>query len=128
MKTLEEKVRTREGEEFEFTMTLPESTNEAKEVYGDENATFLLNGGLKTKKQNAVREAFRQGKTREQAEEVEKAYRPGATSRKSAKSQALELITENSDNLKNDNDLKSKVHTAFMNSNFKEVISLLDEE
>ncbi len=113
---------------YEFDMPLPESLDEASEIYGEDNALWLLNSGLKVKLQNVAREGFRSGKSREEAEEAVRAYRPGVTSRKGVKARALELITEQSDQLKDDPELKENVMQAFIASNFKEVVALLEGE
>lgn len=114
-------------DKYEFEMPLPETLDEANEIYGEDNALWLLNSGLKVKLQNVAREAFRQGKSKEEAEELVRAYRPGTTARKGAKSRALELITEKSDEIKADPELMAQVKEAFGSSNFKEVVRLLED-
>ena len=127
MKVAMEKVRFKDSDiDYEFAMGLPETLEEAVEVYGEENALWLLNSGLKVKLQNAAREAFRQGKGKEEAEEAARAYRPGNTARQGSKARALELLTERAGDIKEDPDLKEQVFAAFSASKFKEVVELLE--
>ena len=128
MQKLSETVRTQEGGEYTFEMPLPESLDEASEVYGEENAVWLLNSGLKVKLQNIAREAFRQGKTTEEAEEAVRNYKPGSTSRKGVRQRALDLITDRAGDIQADPDLKDQVKEAFAASKYKEIISLLEGE
>lgn len=125
MRINEETVRTQDGGEFTFDMPLPESLDEANEIYGEESALWLLNSGLKVRLQSIAREYFRQDKSREEAEEAIKAYRPGASTRKGVRQQAMELLTDKAFDIQNDADLKEKVREAFVNSDYKEVIALL---
>jgi hypothetical protein len=128
MKTSIEVVKTADSpEEYKFEMALPESIEEAQQVYGEDNALWLLNSGLKVKLQNTAREAFRQGKSQAEAEEAVRAYRPGGGARKGAKARSLELITERAGDIKDDPELKEAVKEAFAASNFKEVVRLLEE-
>lgn len=126
MKTQEETVKTQDGGEFSFDMPMPESTQEAIEVYGEDSALWLLNSGLKVKLQNIAREHFRQGKSKEEAEEAVRNYRPGASTRKGVRQRALELITEHALTIQNDPDLKKQVGEAFASSNFRDVVDLLE--
>ncbi len=127
MKVTLEKVKFADSDtDYEFEMGLPESLEEAVEVYGEENALWLLNSGLKVKLQNAAREVFRQGKGKDEAEEAARTYRPGNTARKGAKALALELLTEKAVEIREDPDLKEKVFNAFSASKFKEVVELLE--
>lgn len=127
MKTSMEVVKTADSDqEFKFEMALPESLEEAAQIYGEENALWLLNSGLKVKLQNTAREAFRAGKSQAEAEEAVRGYRPGGGARKGAKSRALELVTERAGDLKDDPELMGAVREAFGSSNFKEVVRLLE--
>jgi hypothetical protein len=128
MRTNEETVKTQDGGEFTFEMPLPETIEEAVENFGNDNAIWLLNSGLKVRLQSIAREKFRQGLSREEAEEAIKNYQPGASSKKGVRQRAMELITDKAFDIQNDPDLKEKVREAFVASDYKEVISLLSAE
>lgn len=125
MKESTEVVRTANGDEWQYTCTLPESIDEAVEVYGENGALYLLNSGLKVKEQNVARELYRNGKEADEVNAAVAAYRPGQGTRTSAKKQALELIVANSDMLRDNGDLLEKVQSAFVGGNFKDVVELL---
>jgi geranylgeranyl pyrophosphate synthase len=119
-----DKVRTANGGEWEYTLPLPDSMDEAQEIYGELNVLKTFQGGLKVKIQNLAREAFRQGKSREEVEEMIEKYRPGVA-RQSAKKIALQMIAENAAQLESMPDLKEQVFTNFLGSKFQEVVDLL---
>ena len=52
-------------------------------------------------------------------------YRPGGGARVSAKAQALKLITDKADMLKENPDLMAQVQDAFVAGKFKDVVELL---
>jgi len=126
MKTLNETVKTQDGNAWNFDMPLPESLDEAAEVYGEENALWLLNSGLKTKLQHTAREAFRQGKEQSEVEEAVKNYRPGASSRKGNRQRALDLITDKAADIQADPELKAQVKEAFGAGKYRDIISMLE--
>jgi len=126
MKTSAEAVSTADGGKFEFDMAIPESLEEAVEIYGSENAHWLLTSGLKVKLQNIARDHFRQGKDRQDAEAAIRNYRPGATNKKSKKAHAIQLVTDNGTTIQNDAELKDQVTEAFTSSDWDTVISLLE--
>lgn len=126
MKTLNETVRTQDGNAWNFDMPLPESLDEAVEVYGEENALALLNSGLKTKLQHTAREGFRQGRDTAEVEEAVKNYRPGSSSRKNTRQRALDLITDKAVDIQADPELKSQVKEAFKAGMYKDIISMLE--
>ena len=125
MLTKEAVVRTATGDEWTFTLSLPETLTEAEEVYGSDGALYLLNSGLTVKEQNVAREMFRNGKTRDEVDQAVASYRPGGGARTSAKATALKLIMSNADMLKENPDLMSEVQDAFVAGRFKDVVELL---
>lgn len=125
MKETQEVVRTAGGDEWPFNTVLPESIEEAVEVYGEDGAIYLLNSGLKVKEQNVARELFRNGKDTDEVNEAVAAYRPGSGGRTSIKKQALELIVKNTETLRENPDLMTQIQEAFLGSKFKDVIELL---
>jgi len=125
MITKEGIVRTADGDEWTFNLSLPESLQEAEEVYGADGALYLLTSGLIVKQQNVAREMFRNGKTREEVDQAVASYRPGGGARVSAKAQALKLITDKADMLKENPDLMAQVQDAFVAGKFKDVVELL---
>ena len=128
MKSMQETVKTQDGTGWNFEMPLPESLDEAAEVYGEDNAIWLLNSGLKTKLQHTAREAFRQGKETPEVEEAVKSYRPGTSSRKGNRQRALDLITDKAGDIKADPELKAQVKEAFGGGKFKDIISMLESD
>jgi len=128
MKTQVEKVSTKDDGPYDFEMPLPESLEEAQDVYGEENSLWLLNSGLKVKLQNVAREAFRQSKNRGQVEEAVQGYRPGSGSRKSSRDEALELLMDKAPNLQSDPDWRTRAKQAFSNGNFKKAVEILKED
>jgi len=125
MITKESIVRTADGDEWTFNLSLPESLQEAEEVYGSEGALYLLTSGLIVKEQNVAREMFRNGKSREEVDQAVASYRPGGGARTSAKATALKLITDKADILKENPDLMAQVQDAFVAGKFKDVVELL---
>lgn len=119
-----DKVRSSGGDEWEYNCPMPETLDEAVDTYGDATTLAIFKSGLKVKIQAVAREAFRNGKARDEVEEMAANYRPGET-RKSAKKQALDLITDNAGGLENDPTLKDEVKTAFANNQWGKVIELL---
>lgn len=125
MKESQEVVRTADGQEWTFTCLLPESVEEAVEVYGEAGALYLLNAGLKVKEQNIAREILRNGGTSEEANAAVAAYRPGGGTRVSLKRQASQLIVDNAETLRDNPDLREQVQNAFIDGDFKTVVELL---
>ena len=123
-----EMVKDSDGGNWEITMVLMETLEESVEVYGNEGALSLLNAGLKTRKQNIARNAFRSGKTREEAEELMGDYRPGQSSKVSKKKKAYELIMsrEKSEMINSNAELKASVTDAMAASKWQDVIDLLE--
>lgn len=125
METREEVVRSAEGGEWQVTMSLPETVDEALDIYGQDGVLSLFNAGLKVKLQNIARSNFKAGKSREEVETLLAQYRPGQSSRKSKKSQAAELIVQRAMDIANDPELKEKVINAFQSQDWQTVIDLL---
>ena len=118
-------VRTKEGNEWEFTLVLPSKVEEAVEVYGDAGVLYLIHSALRVKEQNIAREMFRQGKDRDAVDGAVAAYRPGSATRTSVKAQALQLLMDNRDTLLENPDLMEEVQKAFIAGKFKEVVEAL---
>ena len=128
MQTVVDTVRTAEGQEWEYAVPVPETLDEAAEVYGEDGTFNVFMAGLKVKLQNRARESFRSGKTREEVELEVSSYKPGAPIRASIKDRALNLITGKASEIEADADLKNKVAQAFRKGKFKDVVSLLEGE
>jgi hypothetical protein len=120
-----EVVKDQDGNQWELSMGLPETLDEAIEIYKEDGALAILNAGLKVKKQNIGRTAMKQGKTREEAESLMASYRPGQTTRKSKKLLATQAIMDNGLALNEDVELKASVSEAFVANDWDKVISLL---
>lgn len=117
-------VRTADGNEWQYSLPLPETLEEAVDTYGEVSTLNLVKSALKVKIQGIAREMFRNGKNREEVEESVKEYKPGAT-KKSKKMEALELVTDNAAMLQEDPDLKSEVQDAFAKSEWERIKELL---
>lgn len=124
MRKFEATVRTAEGQEWTYTACLPESIQEAVDIYGEEGALFLLTSGLTVKQQGVARELYKKDKTREEVDQAVAAYRPGQK-KSSLKEEALEAIMLNSGRIQSDPDLAAKVKQAFTSGNFRQVLELL---
>ena len=118
-------VKTKDGNEWEFTLVMPKDVEEAIEVYGPQGVLYLINSALRVKQQAIAREAFKQGKDREEVDAAVAAYRPGQGARTSTKAQALQLIMDNRDSLLENPDLMSEVQKAFVAGKFGKVVELL---
>ena len=118
-------VKTKDGREWEFTLVMPKDVEEAIEVYTPQGVLYLINSALRVKQQAIAREAFKQGKDREEVDAAVAAYRPGQGARTSTKAQALQLIMDNRDSLLENPDLMSEVQKAFVASKFGKVVELL---
>ncbi len=134
MKEVEKEVKTKDAGPWVAKLFLVESLDEAKEVYGDEGGTFLLNSGLAVKQQNIERDIFSSAKpdadmagaVRLEAEEKAKAYRPGSTAKQSNKAKAYALLKVKMSEIIANKELDDKISDALMHNNFKEIIILLE--
>ncbi len=126
MRITEDVVKTAAGTEWTYSLDLPESIEEAVELFGKDNTLALLNAGLKVKKQAIAREMFKAEKTREEVEEAVRGYRPGS-SKKSMTEYALELITAKADYLNINPQVKSQVIKAATKKDYKSVIEILKD-
>ena len=126
MKVNIEKVKTEDGQEWSFEMPMPESTEEAAEIFGEENALFILNSGLKVKLQAIARENFKAGKDKAEIEELIRKYRPGTSARASKRSQATQLLIDKGPEIRSDPELRAKIEDTFTRSKWQEVIELIE--
>jgi hypothetical protein len=127
MRITEDVVKTSTGEQWKYQIDLPDSIEEAIELFGAEGALSLLNSGLKVKKQAIAREGFKAQKTVEEVNDMVAGYRPGSGSKKSQAEHALELITAKADYLNLNPDAKSKIIKMASKKDFKGVIDILKE-
>ena len=111
--------------EWEVTITLPESIDEAREIYGDDGVLTLFNAGLKVKLQAIARNGFKRGETREAVEAAMAEYKPGRSSRRSKKRMAFELVAQNGAMLLENPDLYQQVNDAIYNNKWDTVIELI---
>ena len=125
MQTTEEVVKTKDGGKWEVNMNLPETVDEALDIYGQDGVLTLFNAGLKVKLQNVARNAFKAGKDRAEVEQMMAQYRPGQSSRKTKKQLAAELIVEHALRVAEDPALKEQVIKAFQSQDWQTVIDLL---
>lgn len=125
MNSFTDKVKVASGQEWEYTMELPSSIEEAIEIFGTDGAITLLNSGLKVKKQAIARELFKAGKTVEEVEAKVHEYRPGAGSKRNQAMIATELIMASGDKLALDPILKKEIITLMAKKDFGEVIKKL---
>jgi hypothetical protein len=128
MRTTTETVRTKNSEEgFEFECPMPETLEEAAELYGAEHVFAIFSSGLKVKLQNIAREGFKQEKPLDEINAAVAAYRPGNVARRGLKTQAMDLLIEKNDIVKNDPDLHAAAREAFGKGDFKVVVDLLQD-
>jgi len=125
METREEVVKSADGGEWQVTFNLPETVDEALDVYGQDGVLTLFNAGLKVKLQNIARNAFKQGKDRDEVENLMANYRPGQSSRKSKKSIAMELVVDQASRIASDPSIKEEITKAFVSQDWQTVIELL---
>ena len=121
----EEVVKDQEGGEWQITMRLCETLEEAVDIFGETGALTLLNGGLKVKKQNIGRTLSKSGKDREECEQAMDDYRPGRTARTSKKSVVFELIKNNAERLQEDAELNANITEAFVKQDWQTIINQL---
>jgi hypothetical protein len=126
MRESNEVVKSSKGDQWEFSMSLPTTLEEAIELYTKEGALFLLNSGLKVKKQGIARDGFRQGKSREEVEQLVEDYRPGGGSSRSKKDRALDLIMDKANDLSLNPELKREVQGLFKKNDFQAIIDKLE--
>ena len=125
MQYSQEVVKDKDGGEWEVGIGLPETLDEAKEIYGDDGVLTLFNAGLKVKLQAIARNNFKSGKNREEVEAMMAEYRPGRSTRKGNKQRAYEMVVENAARLLEDPELKEAVNNALYKSKWADIITLL---
>jgi len=125
MNSFSDKVKVASGQEWEYTIELPSSIEEAIEIFGADGAITLLNSGLKVKKQAIARELFKAGKSVEEVEAKVHEYRPGAGNKRNQAMIATELIMSSGDKLALDPILKKEIITFMAKKDFGEVIKKL---
>lgn len=125
MRITEDVVKTSAGDVWKYQIDLPDSIEEAIELFGAEGSLSLLVAGLKVKKQAIAREAFKAKKTVEEVNEAVSSYRPGTGSKKSQAEYTLELITAKADYLNLNPDAKSKIIKLASKKDYKAAIELL---
>ena len=125
MVTSEEVVKTADGGAWEVSLSLPETVDEALDIYGQDGVLTLFNARLKVKLQNIARTGFKSGKERSEVEALMSQYRPGQSSRKSKKTVATDLLVANAVRLAEDPELKDRIVQAFQNQDWQTVMDLL---
>lgn len=125
MRITEDVVKTSAGDTWTYQIDLPDSIEEAVELYKSDGALALLNAGLKVKKQAIARELFKQGKSVTEVNDAVAAYRPGSGSKKSQAEHALELITSKADYLSLNPEVKDRIIRHAAKRDFKAVIDML---
>lgn len=124
-KTFEVKVEG--GDSWEFNINdYPENFDEAIEKFGPKGAFDIFTSALDVRYQNAGREKFRKGKTREEVEQEVNAYQPGG-GRSSKKAMAHDLLMDNASKVASDPSLKDDVKKAFSEGDWDTVINLLSD-
>ena len=124
MRETTEVVKSADGGQWEFKMTLPETIDEACEIYGKDGALDIFNSGLKVKKQNIAREGFKNGKDIDEVESLCEAYRPGEK-KKNQGEIFTELVMENAEQLRMDPDLKKEILDLYKTGKVKDAIDRL---
>lgn len=130
MKTTEMKVKTTDNKEgWAFGAVLPESIEEAIEIYGKELTFEVFSAGLDVKVQGIARNMFKAGKTREDVEAAVRDYKPGSAMRRSSKEEALDILTSPEFiELCNENaEAKTELRALFGQGKLREMISRFNE-
>lgn len=128
MKSKTFEVKKAGGDSWEFTIhEYPETWEEAKQKFGEQGAFDIFESALDVRYQNAGRDKFDRGLSREEVEDVVNNYQPGG-GRSSKKQRALDLIVEKAAEVAGDPQLKTDVNTAFKSGDWDTVINLLETE
>lgn len=123
-----EKVKTQDGQEWEFSMPMPESLDEAIETDGKEGVFNTYLAQRKIFLQNIAREKFKKEATRSEVEEAVAQAKPGSGGQKqSLRSRAVNLVMEKSYLMQNDPELKDKVQQDFVAGKFRDVVDALED-
>lgn len=123
-----EKVKTQDGQEWEFSMPMPESLDEAIETDGKEGVFNTYLAQRKIFLQNIAREKFKKEATRSEVEEAVAQAKPGSGGQKqSLRSRAVNLVMEKSYLMQNDPELKDKVQQDFVAGKFRDVVEALED-
>lgn len=130
MKSTEMKVKTIENKEgWSFTAILPESIEEAIEVYGKELTFDVFSAGLDVKVQGIARNMFKAEKTKEEVETAIRDYKPGSAMRRSSKEEALDILTspEFIDLCNENAEAKTELRALFGQNKLREMIDRFKE-
>ena len=128
MKRVEDKVRTKDGQEWTYTQVVPETISEAIEKFGEDETLYLINSALIVKEQAIARSLFKQGKSREEVDKEVAAYKPGAkrSGGKVKKADVFNRIMELSDKIAADPEAKDAIREAIKEGDWKKADELLD--
>lgn len=132
MRTEEREVRMKDadgnvGEAQSYEADCPENWAEACEIYGEQGAFDIFTAGVKVKQDNVARNAFKAGKTEEEAAALAGAWRPGGM-RTSKKSIATQLMFSKAVEIGADEELRNTITAAFLKNDFDLIIETLSAE
>ena len=128
MKQTTDKVRSSDGQEWSYTKVLPETIDEAKQVYGEEGTLYLIHSSLVVKEQAIARALFKAGKTREEVDKEVAAYRPGAKRGGSGVSKAtvFNRLMDLAEKVAANPEAKDAIREAIKEGDWKKANELLD--
>lgn len=130
MKRVEDKVRTKDGQEWSYTQVVPETISEATQVYGEEETLYLINSALIVKEQAVARALFKAGKEREEVDKEVAAYKPGAKrggGGKGAKKQRVyDRVLVLSDKIGQNQEAREAIRDAVREGDWDKANELLD--
>ena len=128
MKQTTDTVRSSDGQEWSYTKTLPETIDEAKQVYGEDGTLYLIHSSLVVKEQAIARALFKAGKTREEVDKEVAAYKPGAKRGGSGVSKAsvFNRLMDLAEKVAGNPEAKDAIRSAIKEGDWKKANELLD--
>lgn len=123
----EEKVTKTKGnkEGWPFTGCLPETIDEAIEIYGDEGSLILLCQGLRVSQARVAKDKWQQGATREEVDQAVRDFRPGRKSKASVAKIAASMLVEHGPRIQADPELFETAMELFQKNKHSELVEYL---
>lgn len=121
-------VTTKDGRTHQFRMPLPESLDEAKNVYGEEDAVAVLRAGIKNKIMNSCRERFQKGMSVEEVEEAAFNWQPNSGAKSSSQSRVFDILTNYGTKIENMPEVKREVREHINQGEFNDALNLLETQ
>ena len=128
MKKENAKVSTKGGESWEYTSVLPDSVDEAKEVFGEEGTLFLIHTSLIVKQQGIARDGFRKEASREDTDAAIALYKPGSKrgGKGGLRKQVLDRVLDDKGSLAANAEVRETVREAIKNGDWGAALDALN--